>query len=47
MYDVETVKIKHPDGYTVINKEDFNQDVHELYVEKVKEVEPTVKKKKK
>ncbi len=30
-FDLATVKIKHPDGYAVINKSDFDADRHELY----------------
>lgn len=30
----EIVKVKHPDGYMVINKEDFDKSKHELYEEK-------------
>lgn len=33
---VDTVKIKHPDGYAIINKEDFNPKEHELYSDKAK-----------
>lgn len=31
--NLETVKVKHDDGYMVINKADFNPDVHEEYKE--------------
>ncbi|MDJ0577254.1 MAG: helix-hairpin-helix domain-containing protein [Xenococcaceae cyanobacterium MO_234.B1] len=30
---VETVKIKHPDGYSLINKADFDESIHELFEE--------------
>ena len=31
----ETVKIVHPDGYCIINKSDFVEGVHILFVEPV------------
>ncbi len=30
---VETIKIKHPDGYSLINKADFDESIHELFEE--------------
>jgi len=33
MTDKEVVKVKHKDGYMLINKEDFNKDVHDEYKE--------------
>ncbi|MDJ0536756.1 MAG: helix-hairpin-helix domain-containing protein [Xenococcaceae cyanobacterium MO_207.B15] len=30
---LETVKIKHPDGYSLINKTDFDKSIHELFEE--------------
>jgi hypothetical protein len=31
---IETVKIKHEDGYAIINRCDFDGDQHELFEEK-------------
>ena len=28
---VNTIKVKHPDGYMIINKEDFNPKIHTEY----------------
>ncbi len=39
-HDIETIKIKHKDGYQVINKEDYNEKEHQEYKEPVKKDEP-------
>jgi hypothetical protein len=28
---LETVKVKHPGGYVIINKDDFDPERHELF----------------
>lgn len=33
MSDVPTVKVKHKDGYMIINQSDFDSSKHEVYVE--------------
>lgn len=33
MVKIKTVKIKHPDGYSIINESDFDAKKHELYVD--------------
>lgn len=43
MSQLETVKIKHPAGYAIINKDDYDPSVHQLF----EEVKPTVSKGKK
>lgn len=30
---LETVKIKHPGGYSLINKAEYNKSIHELFEE--------------
>lgn len=30
---VETIKVKHKDGYMIINKNDFDKDKHEEYLD--------------
>lgn len=39
MSDIETVKVVHNDGYALINKGDFNDKIHQLYIEKEDEMD--------
>jgi hypothetical protein len=39
MFSLETVLVQHPDGYQVINKTDFDPDLHLLYTTESLEVE--------
>lgn len=32
--EVETIKIKHKDGFAIINKDDFDPKKHEAYEQK-------------
>jgi len=41
--EIETIKVKHKDGYMIINKVDFNDKDYELFEEEVKQPEPVVK----
>ncbi len=43
---VETIKIKHPDGYSLINKADFDESIHELFEESNQSVPALVEEKK-
>ena len=36
--ELEVVKVKHVDGYMIINKKDFDKSKHELFEEKKKKV---------
>ena len=40
----ETVKVQHKDGYALINKSDFNEKEHKLFVEEEKPAKKAVKK---
>ena len=41
---LEVIKVKHDDGYMLINKKDFDKKQHELF-EEIKEEKPKKKKK--
>ena len=43
MSQCETVKIKHPDGFAIINESDFVKGEHELFAEVKKPVQRKAK----
>ncbi len=45
-HEKEVVKIKHKDGYAIINKEDYNDKEHEFYKEVIQKIPVENKKKK-
>jgi hypothetical protein len=44
--EIEVIKIKHIDGYAIINKEDFDKSKHELFKKEEKKESKKISKKK-
>lgn len=45
--EIETIKVKHEDGFMIINKKDFDKEKHELFEKKKKVAKKAPKKIKK
>jgi hypothetical protein len=43
--ELETIKVKHEDGFMIINKKDFDKEKHELFEKKKKVAKKAPKKK--
>lgn len=44
---IETIKVKHEDGFMIINKKDFDKSEHELYKKEKKIIKKKPNKKNK